>query len=121
MEEAERLCDHVALIDYRRIIALDTPEGLTEKVTGGKQVRFVPSGPFDDQLLKALPEVISVERQGKHVKVVGSGQLINAVIQALAQNDIEALDIQSEGATLEDAFVKLTGRHIHEEKKVQTK
>ncbi len=43
MEEAERLCDHVALIDHGRIIALDTPQGLAEKVTGGKQVRFVPS------------------------------------------------------------------------------
>ena len=116
MEEAERLCDRVALIDHGRIIALDTPEGLVEKVTGGKQVRFAPSTPFDDRLLTALPEVKSVERRGKHIRVVGSGQLINAIIQTLAQNGVEALDIQSEVATLEDAFVKLTGRHIHEEK-----
>ncbi|MGA2503821.1 MAG: ABC transporter ATP-binding protein [Anaerolineales bacterium] len=117
MEEAERLCDRVALIDQGRIIALDTPYGLAEKVTGGKQVRFVPSKSFDDQLLKALPEVKTIEHQGKHVKVVGSGQLINAVILTLAQNGIDALEIHSEGATLEDAFVKLTGRHIHEESK----
>ncbi len=120
MEEAERLCDRVALIDYGRIVALDTPDGLAEKVTGGKQVRFVPSQPFDDQLLKTLPEVKTVEYQGKHVKVVGSGQLVNAIIQTLAQSGIEALDIQSEGATLEDAFVKLTGRHIHEDKEAQS-
>ncbi len=119
MEEAERLCDRVALIDHGRIIALDTPYGLAEKVTGGKQVRFVPSKPFDDRLLTALPEVKALEYQGRHVKVVGSGQLVNAVIQSLAQNGIEALDIQSEGATLEDAFVKLTGRHIHEDIKAQ--
>lgn len=116
MEEAERLCDRVALIDHGRIIALDTPYGLAEKVTGGKQVLFLPSKPFDDGLLTALPEVKTVEHQGKRVKVVGSGQLVNAVILTLAQNGIEALDIQSEGATLEDAFVKLTGRHIHEDK-----
>ena len=61
------------------------------------------------------------EYQGKRVKVVGSGQLVNAIIQTLAQNGIEALDIQSEGATLEDAFVKLTGRHIHEDKEAQSK
>ena len=107
----------VALIDHGRIIALDTPHGLAEAVTGGTQVRFVPSKPFDDRLLKALPEVKALEYQGRHVKVVGSGQLVNAVIQTLAQNGIEALDMQSEGATLEDAFVKLTGRHIHEEAK----
>jgi ABC-2 type transport system ATP-binding protein len=117
MEEAERLCDRVALIDHGRIMALDTPYGLAEKVTGGKQVRFIPSQPFDDRLLKALPEVKTVEHQGKHVKVVGSGQLVNAVILTLVQNGIEALDVQTEAATLEDAFVKLTGRHIHEEPK----
>jgi ABC-2 type transport system ATP-binding protein len=120
MDEAERLCDRVALIDHGRIIALDTPSGLAEQVTGGKQVRFVPSKPFDDRLLKALPEVKTVEHQGKHVKMVGSGQLVNTVIQTLAQNGIEALDVQSEGATLEDAFVKLTGRHIHEDKEAQS-
>jgi ABC-2 type transport system ATP-binding protein len=119
MEEAERLCDRVALIDRGCIIALDTPYGLAEEATGGKQVRFVPSQPFDDELLKALPEVKTVEHQGKRVRVVGSGQLVNAVIQTLAQNGIEALDIQSSGATLEEAFVKLTGRHIHEEPKDQ--
>jgi ABC-2 type transport system ATP-binding protein len=64
MEEAERLCDRVALIDHGRIIALDTPHGLAEAVTGGKQVRFAPSKPFDDQLLKALPEVKTVKHQG---------------------------------------------------------
>jgi ABC-2 type transport system ATP-binding protein len=120
MEEAERLCDRVGLIDKGRIIALDTPYGLTEKVTGGKQVRFIPSQPFDDRLLKALPEVNTLESQGKHVRVVGSGQLVNAIILTLAQNGIEALDVQMETATLENAFVKLTGRHIHENKKDQS-
>jgi ABC-2 type transport system ATP-binding protein len=120
MEEAERLCDRVGLIDQGRIIALDTQYGLTEKVTGGKQVRFIPSKPFDDRLLKALPEVKTLERQGKHVRAVGSGQLVNAIILTLAQNGIEALDVQMEMATLEDAFVKLTGRHIHENKKDQS-
>jgi hypothetical protein len=43
-----------------------------------------------------------------------------AALDTLAQNGIEALEVQSEGATLEDAFVKLTGRHIHEEKTNQT-
>jgi ABC-2 type transport system ATP-binding protein len=120
MEEAERLCDRVALIDHGRIIALDTPVRLAEKVTGGKQVRFVPSKPIDDHLLKALPEVKTVEHQGRHIRVVGSGQLVNAIILTLYQNSIEALDVQMEAATLEDAFVKLTGRHIHENKKDQS-
>ena len=97
MEEAERLCDRVALIDNGRIVALDTPSGLIEKTTGGKQVRFIPSKPFDDQLLKVLPEVKTIEHQGDHIKVVGSGQLVNAVILTLAKNSIEALEIQTKG------------------------
>jgi ABC-2 type transport system ATP-binding protein len=120
MEEAERLCDRAALIDHGRIIALDTPVGLAEKVAGGKQVRFIPSKPFDDQLLKALPEVKTLGHEGRHVRVVGSGQLVNAIILTLAQNGIQALDVQMDTATLEDAFVKLTGRHIHENKKDQS-
>jgi ABC-2 type transport system ATP-binding protein len=120
MEEAERLCDRVALIDYGRIIALDTPDGLAEKVTGGKHVLFLPSKAFDDGLLTVLPEVKTVEHQGKRIQVVGSGQLVNAIILTLAQNEIEALDVQMETATLEVAFVKLTGRHIHENKKDQS-
>ncbi len=116
MDEAERLCDRVALIDHGRIIALDTPYGLAEKVTGGKQqVLFVPSKPFDEPLLTALPEVKTVEHQGKRIRVVGSGQLVNAIILTLAKNGVEALDVETKRATLEDAFVKLTGRHIHAE------
>ena len=57
MEEAERLCDHVALIDHGRIVALDTPAGLTARARGGKTVRFLPSAPFDERLLTGLPEV----------------------------------------------------------------
>jgi ABC-2 type transport system ATP-binding protein len=61
--------------------------------------------------------VRTVGHEGKHIRVVSSGQLVNTIILTLAQNGIEALDVQMEKATLEDAFVKLTGRHIHENKK----
>src|ERR1700683_974687 len=57
MEEAERLCDRVALIDGGRIVALDTPAGLAARARGGKTVRFVSSGPFDEGLLTRLGEV----------------------------------------------------------------
>jgi ABC-2 type transport system ATP-binding protein len=121
MEEAERLCDHVALIDRGRVIAFDSPQGLAEKVTGGKQVRFVPSKPFNDTLLTRLPEIKTLEHQGRHIRVVGSGQLVNTIILTLAKHSIEALDVQMEAATLEDAFVKLTGRHIHEDTRRKAK
>ncbi len=115
MEEAERLCDHVALIDHGRIVALDTPAGLTARARGGKTVRFLPSAPFDDRLLTGLPEVSRVERDGQHVVVTGTGELVNAVLFALHAAGLEARDVRLDASTLEDAFVALTGTRLHEE------
>ena len=115
MEEAERLCDRVALIDAGRVAALDSPAGLAARASGGTSVRFVPSAPFDDRLLSELPEVRAVTRSGSHVVVTGTGELVNVVILALAAAGVTARDVQIDSSTLEDAFVKLTGRHLHEE------
>jgi ABC-2 type transport system ATP-binding protein len=115
MEEAERLCDRVALIDHGRIVALDSPAGLTARARGGKRVRFLPSGPLDDRVLTELPEVTRVEREGQHVVVTGTGELVNAVILALSAAGLEARDVQLDASTLEDAFVRLTGTHLHQE------
>ena len=115
MEEAERLCDRVALIDAGHVVALDSPAGLAARASGGTTMRFVPSAPFDDRLLSRLPEVRAVTRSGSHVVVTGTGELVNAVILTLAAAGVTARDVQLDSSTLEDAFVKLTGRHLHEE------
>ena len=114
MVEAERLCDRVALVDEGRIVALGTPTALAEQAVGGKRVRFVRSQPFDDRLLTDLPGVTSLERQGRHVLVDGTGELVNAVILTLARAGVSANEVEVQSATLEDAFVKLTGHHLHE-------
>ena len=115
MEEAERLCDRVALIDAGRLVALDSPVGLAARASGGTSVRFVPSAPFDDRLLSELPEVRTLTRSDCHVVVTGTGELVNVVILTLAAAGVTARDVQLDSSTLEDAFVKLTGRHLHEE------
>lgn len=115
MEEAQRLCDRVALIDKGRVIAMDSPSDLAAKVAGGKQVRFTPSAPIEDKLLLNLPDVKTLEHQGKHISVTGTGDLVNAIILTLAKHDVAAHDVQMGTATLEDAFVRLTGRRIHED------
>jgi ABC-2 type transport system ATP-binding protein len=115
MEEAERLCDRVALIDSGRVVALDTPAGLAARARGGQRVRFLPSARFDDRLLTGLPEVTRVEHQGQHVTVTGTGDLVNAVILTLASAGVTAREVQLDSSNLEDAFVKLTGRHSHKE------
>jgi ABC-2 type transport system ATP-binding protein len=115
MDEAERLCDRVALLDSGRVAALDTPAGLTALASGGKQVRFTPSAPFDDRLLIELPEVRTVGHNGSHVIVTGAGQLVNAIVLQLATAGVTACDVQLDSWNLEDAFVKLTGRNLTEE------
>ena len=115
MDEAERLCDRVALIDSGSIVAIESPLGLASRVSGGKRVHFVPSGPFDACLLTDLPEVRSLERHGTRVVVNGNGELVNAVILTLDRAGITAKDVQLETASLDDAFVALTGRGLHQQ------
>ena len=115
MEEAERLCDRVALIDNGRVVALGTPASLAAQARGGKSVRFLPSAPLDYRLLTALPEVAQVEREGQHIVVTGTGELVNAVILALAAAGLTARDVQLDSANLDDAFVTLTGEHFRQE------
>ncbi|MGH9068014.1 MAG: ABC transporter ATP-binding protein [Acidimicrobiales bacterium] len=111
MEEAERLCDRVALVDHGRVVALDTPAALAAQARGGKVVRFAPSDSFDHRLLAVLPEVRSVERHGSRVTVTGTGELVNVVILTLAAAGVTAHDVELDTSRLEDAFVKLTARH----------
>ncbi|MFG1766524.1 ABC transporter ATP-binding protein [Micromonospora parva] len=109
MEEAERLCDRIAVIDRGRVVALDTPAGLVASVAPEQRVRFRPSVPIDDRLLTDLPEVSSVQRTGSQVVVTGTGELLHAVTSVLARNQIVAADLRLEQSTLDDAFVELTG------------
>jgi ABC-2 type transport system ATP-binding protein len=115
MEEAERLCDRVALIDSGRVVALDTPASLAARARGGKSVRFLPSAPFDEELLTDLPEVSRLTREGQHILVTGSGELVNVVILTLAAAGVTARDVQLDSSSLEDAFVKLTGKNLQKE------
>src|SRR5580692_7390261 len=90
MEEAERLCDRVALIDKGRVVVVDTPAALAERTEAEQRIQFRPSAPVDDALLKALPEVTSVIRRGDVVVVTGNDEALNAVISLLARNKIVA-------------------------------
>jgi ABC-2 type transport system ATP-binding protein len=112
MEEAERLADRIALIDDGRLIALDTPDGIVQRVDADQELRFRPSQPFDETILTGLPEVRTVVRSGSTVTVAGGGNLVFAVTAALARNGVVANDLRIEQAGLDDAFIALTGRSL---------
>jgi ABC-2 type transport system ATP-binding protein len=111
MEEAERLCDRVAMIDSGRIVALDTPANLADRVQTEQRIQFRPSVPIDDRLLTSLPDVTSIIRRGDVVVVTGNSNALSAVTSVLARHQIEAQQLRVEQANLEDAFLALTGRH----------
>jgi ABC-2 type transport system ATP-binding protein len=109
MEEAERLCDRVALIDAGRVVVTDTPTVLAEQVQVEQRIQFRPSAPLDDRLLTSLPNVTSVSRRGDLILVTGNNDALSAVMSVLARNQIVANQLRVEQATLEDAFLALIG------------
>ncbi len=114
MEEAERLCDRVALIDRGRVIALGHPAALGEQAARSKRVRLRSPGSRGEELLWGLPEVSAVEHHGPDVVVYGSGDLVTAIVLALDRAGIRAEGIRPEEASLEDAFLALTDDTAHE-------
>ncbi|WP_029138719.1 ABC transporter ATP-binding protein [Nakamurella lactea] len=108
MEEAERLCDRVAVIDGGKVIATDTPEGLAAGAQGEQRMSFIPSAPLDLAALQQLPDVHGVSTSGDRVVVSGSDNVASAVIIALHGNGITAQKLRVDQPNLDDAFVQLT-------------
>jgi ABC-2 type transport system ATP-binding protein len=115
MEEAERLCDRIAVIDSGRIVALDTPAALASGADVGQRIVFRPDRPLDAAELLALPEVRSVQRRAGQVTVTGTDAMLNAVTTLLARRGVVPRQLRVDQASLEDAFMALTGRP-HDEK-----
>lgn len=129
MDEAERLCDRVAILDHGRIIALDTPVrlvdqlGMSTRITfhlngkpslypEGKRERFAGDD-FNPALIGVVDGVQRVEHEGDEVVVYGNGSgLIGRVISALETSRVPYHDLRTEQANLEDVFLALTGREM---------
>jgi ABC-2 type transport system ATP-binding protein len=113
MEEAERLCDRVAIIDHGKIIALDTPQNLIDSLRAEHRVVFEVEGPLDQDALRAIPGVVRVERTGERVVVYGQQDgLVSGVVDALESGGIRFENLRTEQPTLEDVFLALTGKEM---------
>ena len=115
MEEAERLCDRVAILDHGKLIALDSPQALVNGLGDENRVVFETDRPVEQALFAALPGVTRVERIGERTLVYGRKDgLIGRVVNTLEEAGVPFNNIHAEQPTLEDVFLKLTGREIRE-------
>ncbi len=113
MEEAEHLCDRVAIIDHGRLVALDTPEKLIQSLGAENRVVFSAPASLDPKQLAGLPGVSRLDRSGERVIVHGKGgKLVVEVVNYLSSNDIPFRDLRTEQPNLEDVFLALTGREM---------
>lgn len=110
MDEAEELCDRLAIIDAGRLVALDSPQALISRFGGPRTVRFSAEG-ADLAWLEHMPNVQQVTRHGPRVEVLGTGPVVALVAAELVGRGIVPEDLRVAQPTLEDAFLRLTGRH----------
>jgi ABC-2 type transport system ATP-binding protein len=115
IDEAERLCDRVAIIDHGKIVALDTPQNLIDSLGAENRVVFEVHGPLDEAVLRAVPGVARIERIGERVVVYGREDgLVAGVVNALEVGGIRFENLRTEQPTLEDVFLALTGKEMRD-------
>lgn len=117
MDEAQQLCDRVAIVDRGKVIALGSPAELIRSLGAEHFVvadLVDPDAAADDACLLALPDVVAVERRGERVEctVASVHTALPAILAALEQRGVAIDGLATRHATLEDVFVHLTGRHL---------
>jgi ABC-2 type transport system ATP-binding protein len=115
MEEAERLCDRVAIIEHGRIIDMDTPERLIARHCPERTVVLTTDDPSAEAHFRAIPRVEEVTSKDMRFTIRGrNDDLVTEVIHCLSENRIRVSDFRTILPNLEDVFIKLTGHSIRD-------
>ena len=115
MEEAERLCDRVAIIEYGKIIDIGRPAELVGRHCPTRTVVLATENVLAEERLRAIPQVENVRRQDSQFTIQGRGDdFVTEVIQCLSENRIRVTDFRTVLPNLEDVFLKLTGHSIRD-------
>ena len=115
MEEAERLCDRVAIIEHGRIIDIDRPDKLVDRHCPERTVVLATANPLAEERFRAILGVETVTRTDSRFTIRGRGDdLVTEVIHCLSENHIRVSDFRTILPNLEDVFLKLTGHSIRE-------
>jgi len=119
MEEAERLCDRVAIVDHGRVIALGTPRELVASLSAEHVVEFsiAAGAPVDERALVVVDGVTSAVRgDGSYrVRVAELHRTVPGLLVELRRQGLQLTELRTHSASLEDVFVELTGRHLRDE------
>jgi ABC-2 type transport system ATP-binding protein len=116
MEEAQRLCDRVAIIDHGKIMVQGTPNQLIGSLEAQHVVEFETGTALDRSLLEQLTGVRSVEEENGSIRLIVDQvhRTVPALLELLARKGVELSRLGTHHATLEDVFVSLTGRHLRD-------
>jgi ABC-2 type transport system ATP-binding protein len=115
MEEAERLCDRVAIIDHGRIVDIDSPARLVAKHCPERTIEVGTADPGAEAHFRRIASVDSVERRDERYVIRGRGEdFVTDVIQCLSEHRIRATDFRTLLPTLEDVFLTVTGHSIRD-------
>lgn len=115
MEEAERLCDRVAIIEHGRIIDIDSPEKLIRRHCPERSVLLTAEDPTAEECFRSIASVDEVSRDKTRFTIRGTGEdLVTDVIHCLSDTHIRVTDFRTVLPTLEDVFLKVTGRSIRD-------
>jgi ABC-2 type transport system ATP-binding protein len=115
MEEAERLCDRVAIIEHGRIIDIDKPERLVDKHCPERSVIVATGDPIAGERFRAIPRIEAVICDDSRFTIRGRGDdFVTEVIHCLSENRIRVTDFRTILPNLEDVFLKLTGHSIRD-------
>ena len=115
MEEAERLCDRVAIIERGRIIDIDTPQRLVDRHCPERTVVLATDDLAAEERFRAIPRIESVVRSNMQFTIRGRGEdLVAEVIHCLSENRMRVTDFRMIVPNLEDVFIKLTGHSIRD-------
>ena len=115
MEEAERLCDRVAIIEHGRIIDVDTPQGLIDRHCPERSVVLTTEDARAEECFRSLRSVAGVTHDAGRFTIHGRGDaFITEVIQCLAEHQVRVGSFRTEQPALEDVFLTLTGHSIRD-------
>jgi ABC-2 type transport system ATP-binding protein len=113
MDEAEQLCDRIAVVDGGRVVATDTPQGLIARFGGPIKLTFTPDG-HDVRFLQDVAHVQAVRRRGDRIEAEGTGPVLALVAAELVARGLVPHDLRVEQPTLEDVFLRLTDEQAHQ-------